>query len=307
MTAREGLRRDGVAAPGEAPAAGIPEAAEGPVVVAPQGAADDALEPVRKKGFLYRRSGMLIVRLATLAIILGVWELYAADVSPALLAPPSRILGKFYELVIVNGELIGAMGISVSTMFMGLFLSIIVGIPLGMVMGRFRTVESVLDPYVLFLYVLPSVAFVPVLVVMVGIDIQLRLALIFMSAVFPLIINTIAGVKAVDHELIDGGRAFTASERQIMWTILLPGSLPFIFAGLRIGFSAAWVGCIVAEMTATITGVGGLLLEASARFRTAEVFVAIFGIMLVAVTIQWVTARLEVWLTPWARAGNEAS
>jgi ABC-type nitrate/sulfonate/bicarbonate transport system permease component len=257
------------------------------------------------KGFLYRRSGMLIVRVATLAIILTVWELYAQTVSPALLAQPSKIAVKFYELVIVNGQLVIAMGQSVLTMFIGLTMSIVVGLPLGMIMGRFKTVEAVLDPYVLFLYVLPSVAFVPVLVVMLGLDIQLRLALIFMSAVFPLIINTIAGVKHVDSELIDGGRAFTASERQIMWTILLPGALPFIFAGLRIGFSAAWVGCIVAEMTALITGVGGLLLAASARFRTAEVFVAIFGIMLVAVTIQWFTSRLEVWATPWARAGHE--
>jgi NitT/TauT family transport system permease protein len=172
-------------------------------------------------------------------------------------------------------------------------------------MGRFKAIESVLDPYVLFLYVLPSVAFVPVFVVMVGIDIKLRLALIIMSAVFPLIINTIAGVKHVDKELIDGGRSFTASEWQIMRTILIPGSLPFIFAGVRIGFSAAWVGAIVAEMTALITGVGGFLLSASSRYRTADVFVAIFGIMAVAVTIQWFTARLEIWLTPWARAGHE--
>jgi ABC-type nitrate/sulfonate/bicarbonate transport system permease component len=289
VTTTEGVRGDSVSAPANQPA----------------GSADVAI--ARRPGFLYRRSGMLAVRLATLGIVFGSWELYAQDVSPALLAPPSRIAAKFYELVVVNGELIGALGQSVTTMFMGLTLSILVGIPLGMAMGRFKTVESVLDPYVLFLYVLPSVAFVPVLVVMLGLDIQLRLALIFMSAVFPLIINTIAGVKHVDSELIDGGRSFTASEGQIMWTILLPGSLPFIFAGLRIGFSAAWVGCIVAEMTALITGVGGLLLEASARFRTAEVFVAIFGIMIVAVTIQWFTARLEVWLTPWARSGHETT
>jgi ABC-type nitrate/sulfonate/bicarbonate transport system permease component len=159
----------------------------------------------------------------------------------------------------------------------------------------------VLDPYVTFLYVLPSVAFVPVLVVMLGIDFQLRLALIFLSAIFTILINTIAGVKQVDKELLDGGRSFCATEQQIMRTIVLPSSIPFIFAGIRIGFSAAWVGCIVAEMTAMITGVGGLLLEAASRFRTADVFVAIFGIMIVAVTIQFFTSRLEVWLTPWRR------
>ncbi len=294
MTVRNPASEAGIATPSLAES---PELAASPI---------EELDPTKKPGFLYTRTGMLIVRIATAVLIFGAWEWYGQGVSRALLAPPSRIVAKAFELL-QNGEIIAALSQSVTTMLIGLSISIAVGIPLGMVMGRFKTVESVLDPYVLFLYVLPSVAFVPVFVVMFGLDIKLRLALIVMSAAFPLIINTIAGVKHVDSELIDGGKAFTANERQIMWTVLLPGSLPFIFAGLRIGFSAAWVGCIVAEMTALITGVGGLLLEASARFRTADVFVAIFGIMAVAVTIQWFTARLEVWLTPWARTGNEAT
>jgi NitT/TauT family transport system permease protein len=259
-------------------------------------------EEAVRRGFLYRRSGMLITQLVTLGLILVVWEWYAADKSIALIAPPSKVAVAAYRLVITNQELLFALGGSVSTMFVGLTLAVAIGIPLGIVMGRSRTVESVLDPYVLFLYVLPSVAFVPVLVVMLGIDVQLRLALIFLSAVFPLTINTIAGVKNVDAELVDGGKSFCASEFQIMRTIIFPASIPFIFAGLRIGFSAAWVGAIVAEMTAIITGVGGLLLESASRFRTADVFVAIFGIMIVAVTIQILTAALERTITPWRRS-----
>ncbi len=261
----------------------------------------------RRPGLLYRRSGILFVRVLTLVLIVGVWEWYAQGISTALLAPPSRVAESFYRLVVTNQELVQALASSVATMFIGLGLAIVVGIPLGMVMGRSKTVEAVLDPYVTFLYVLPSVAFVPVLVVMLGIDVQLRLALIFLSAVFPLMINVIVGVKNVDQELIDSGRSFTANERQIMRTIVVPATIPFIFAGLRIGFSAAWVGAIVAEMTATITGIGGLLLESGSRFRTADVFVAILGIMAVAVTIQWFTSRLEVWLTPWARTAHEAT
>jgi NitT/TauT family transport system permease protein len=258
----------------------------------------------RPPGFLYRRSGMIIVRIATLAIILGAWEAYADGVSIGLLAAPSKVAAAAYRLVIEDQTLVMAMAGSVATMFVGLGLAIIIGIPLGMLMGRSRTAESVLDPYVMFLYVLPSVALVPVLVVTLGLGIQLRLMLVFLSAVFPLMINVIAGVKHIDSELIDGGRSFCATEMQIWRTILLPGSLPFIFAGIRIGFSAAWVGVIVAEMTALITGVGGLLLESASRFRTADVFVAIFGIMIVAVTIQWFAARLEGWLSPWRRVGS---
>jgi NitT/TauT family transport system permease protein len=237
----------------------------------------------------------------TLVAFLALWEWYAADKSIALLAAPSKVAEAFYRLVVADQALIVALIGSIGTMFVGLAMAIAVAIPLGILMGRSTTLEAVLDPYVTVLYVLPSVAFVPVLVVMLGIDLQLRIALIFLSAVFPILINTIAGVKHVDPELLDGGRSFCATELQMMRTIIVPSTLPYIFAGIRIGFSAAWVGCIVAEMTAMITGVGGLLLESASRFRTAEVFVAIFGIMLVAVTIQWVTSRLEVWLTPWRR------
>ena len=265
-----------------------------------------AAEPSTRPGFLYRRSGMLITQIATLVLLLLLWEWYAADKSIGLIAPPSKIAAAAYDLVIVDQTLVIALLGSIGTMFVGMTLAILVGIPLGILMGRSKTIEAVLDPYVMFLYVLPSVAFVPVLVVILGIDVQLRLAMIFLSAAFPLMINTIAGVKNVDAELIDGGRSFCASEFQIMRTIILPGSVPFIFAGIRIGFSAAWVGAIVAEMTAIITGVGGLLLESASRFRTADVFVAIFGIMIVAVAIQIVTSRFERWVTPWRRASADS-
>ena len=266
-----------------------------------EGAAPPPVEQPRKPGFLYRQSGMWIVRIVTLVLILALWEWYAMGKSIALIAPPSRVAQSFVQMVIVDQTLIVALIGSIATMFLGLAIATAVGIPLGIFMGRFKTFESVIDPYVTFLYVLPSVAFVPVLVVTLGLDFQLRLALVVLSAVFPILINTTAGVKHVDSELVDGGRTFCASEAQIMRTIILPASIPYIFAGIRIGFSAAWVGCIVAEMTALITGVGGLLLNAASRFKTADVFVAIFGIMIVAVTIQWFMSRVEIWLTPWRR------
>jgi NitT/TauT family transport system permease protein len=272
---------------------------------AASGVSQQPVPPARRVPFLHRKSGIWAVRIITFVGLILVWEWYAADKSIALIAPPSRVAQSFYQMIIVDQSLIVALAGSIVTMFIGLALATVVAIPLGISMGRSRTLENVLDPYVTFLYVLPSVAFVPVLVVMLGIDFQLRLALIFLSAIFPILINTIAGVKNVDKELVDGGISFCATERQIMRTIVLPSSIPFIFAGIRIGFSAAWVGCIVAEMTAMITGVGGLLLEAASRFRTADVFVAIFGIMAVAVTIQWFMSRVEVWLTPWRRSATQ--
>lgn len=272
----------------------------------PRSPDDVAAEPSSRPGFLYRRSGMLITQIATLVLLLLAWEWYAADKSIGIMAPPSKIAEAAYRLVIVDQELIVALAGSILMMFIGMGLAVLVGIPLGILMGRSKIVENVLDPYVMFLYVLPSVAFVPVLVVMLGIDVQLRIALIFLSGVFPLMINVIAGVHNVDKELVDGGKSFCASELQIMRTIILPASIPFIFAGFRLGLAAAWVGAIVAEMTAIITGVGGLLLESASRFRTADVFVAIFGIMIIAVAIQVVTSFVERRITPWRRAYEQS-
>lgn len=270
-------------------------------------ASDVLLTINRRPGLLYRTRPVFIIRVVTLAIVLIVWQWLASRTSIALLAGPTDVAKSFYNLVVVNHDMLQALLGSVTAMAIGLSLSIVLGIPLGFMMGRFRTLEIVVDPYVTFLYVLPSVAFIPVLIVLMGLDFQLRLTLIFLSGLFPLLINVIAGVKSVDPELIDGGRSFCASEWQIMRTIIAPATIPYIFAGLRIAFSAAWVGTIVAEMTALITGVGGLMLNSASRFRTGDVFLAMLGIMVVAVTIQWLSGNLERWLTPWAAYGRSGN
>lgn len=249
--------------------------------------------------FLYRAQGIWTVRVATFVALIVLWELAARDVSRALFAPPSEVAQSFVTIALERRSIWGPLAESLTTLFIGLALCIAVGVPVGLAMGRSRTLEFVLDPYVTFLYVLPNVAFIPVLVVWLGLGFELRIALVFLSGVFPMIINTMIGVKHVDSELIDGGRSFTASQWQIMRTIIIPASLPFMFAGLRIAFSAAWVGVIVAEMTALITGVGGMILRFSNFFQTANVFVPILFIMSVGVTIQWFTAWLQRRWTPW--------
>ena len=252
-----------------------------------------------RRRFLYRPEGIWTVRIVTFVLLIGFWEWWAQDVSRALFAPPSEVLAAFYELVFVQGAIHGALIESLITLVLGLGLCLVIGIPVGLAMGRSRTLEWGLDPYVTFLYVLPSVAFVPLLVVWLGFDLQMRVALVVISGVFPMIINTMVGVKHVDPEFVDGGRAFTATPWQIMLTIIVPATLPFMFAGLRIAFSAAWVGVIVAEMTALITGIGGLILHYANLFRTANVLVPILFIMAVGVFIQWFSASLQRRMTPW--------
>ena len=253
----------------------------------------------QRRGFLYTRTGIWIVRIITFVVLIGAWELYARDVSRALFAPPSAIFESIVELTITEGTLWSAVAISIGALVAGFGLAIVVGVLIGLIMGRFRAVEYVLDPYVSFLYALPSIALIPLLVIWFGIDTSLRLALVFLAGVFPVIINTMAGVKNVDRELIDVGRVACASERQMVTTIVLPAAMPFIFAGIRVALSQALVGVIVAEMTAIITGLGGMIIRFANFFQTANLFVPILAIMVVSITLTTLLKWLERRLMPW--------
>jgi len=252
-----------------------------------------------RRGFLYTRSGIWTVRIITFVVLMVAWELYASGVSLALFAPPSAIVESIIELAVVDRTLWEALATSVGALLIGFGLAIVVGVAIGLVMGRFLAVEYVLDPYVSFLYALPSIALIPLLVIWFGIDMQLRLALVFLAGVFPVIINTMAGVKNVDRELLDVGRVACASERQVVTTIVLPAALPFIFAGVRVALSQALVGVIVAEMTAIITGLGGMIIRFANFFQTANLFVPILAIMAVSIGLTTLLKWLERRLAPW--------
>lgn len=252
-----------------------------------------------KTPFLYRATGIWTVRVVTVCALLGSWQLYAQDLPRALGAPPSEIATAAWDQV-TSGSIGAPLKSSMIALSLGFLLSLAMGIPIGVLMGRWRTFEFVLDPYVSFLYALPHVAFVPVMVVWFGFELKFRLAYIVLSAVFPVVINTMTGVKNVDPELVAVGRSFCGTEAQRLRTIVLPAASPFIVAGARQAFSSAWVGVIVAEVLATQDGLGGLITHYSNYFLTADMYVPILFIMAIAVTIQNIADYLQARLTPWS-------
>ncbi|HLG69749.1 MAG TPA: ABC transporter permease [Chloroflexota bacterium] len=256
------------------------------------------------RGWLYRPSGVWTVRILTLAATLGIWQAYASGLNRALLAPPSEVAQALWEEAVTVGNIWPALGGSLLTLVSGFGLSMLVGVPLGIAMGRARTLEYVIDPYVSFLYALPHVALVPLMVIWFGFNLQFRLAYVFVSAVFPAIINTMVGVKNVDQELLDAGRAFCASERQVLRTIVLPSAVPYIFAGGRQALSSAWVGVVVSEILAALTGVGRLIVTYGDDYKTANMLVPIVVIMGIAVAIQSLTAKLQGRITRWQAVRN---
>jgi NitT/TauT family transport system permease protein len=266
-----------------------------------------ALEAARRRArptLLYRWTGIWAVRLLTLALILVVWQLYTRHMQKALAATPIEVAHAVYRQVVTHHSVFGPLWSSLQALGLGILISIALGIPIGIAMGRWKTIEHVLDPYVSFLYSLPHVAFVPVMVVWLGFRLEFRLAYVVLSAIFPVIINTMTGVKNVDPELLAAGRSFCASERQMLRTIVIPSATPYMVAGGKQAFSSAWVGVVVAEVLSTQDGLGGLINHYSDYFLTADMYVPILFIMAIAITIQAITSYLQARLTPWSASAQ---
>lgn len=253
----------------------------------------------QRRSLLRRRPVTFAIRAVTFVVVIGIWQLYGSSVNRALFAPPSEVAVAAINQLTAQPSILEPLLVTFVAFFIGMSLGIIVAIPLGLLIGRYRSVEFVLDPYVTFLYVIPSVAFVPLFVLWFGFDFKFQVALVFESSLFPIMINTAAGAKNVEADLVDGGRSFGASEIQILRTIIVPASLPFVFAGLRIAFSSAWVGVVVAQMTGALTGLGGLIKTYASIYRTADMLVPILVIMGIGVCIHAFTSWLLVRLTPW--------
>jgi NitT/TauT family transport system permease protein len=250
---------------------------------------------------------MWTVRLVTLGLVILGWQLYSQHLQKAIAATPLEVIRATWGQLVTHHTIFGPLWSSMEALILGFGISVVVGIPLGIAMGRWRPFENVLDPYVSFLYSLPHVAFVPVMIVWLGFRLEFRLAYVVFSAIFPVMINTMTGVKNVDSELLAVGRSFCANERQVLRTIILPSASPYMVAGARQAFSAAWVGVVVAEVLSTQDGLGGLINHYSDYFLTADMYVPILFIMAIAIVIQGVANTLQRRLTPWSNASRRDS
>jgi NitT/TauT family transport system permease protein len=181
----------------------------------------------------------------------------------------------------------------------GYLLAVMVGIPTGLVMGGFRLLGRTLEIYVNALTATPRVAFIPLIIVLLGLGYEAKVAIIFLGAVMPVIINTYAGVLNADGELVEMARSAGASRAQVFRRILLPGALPFIVVGLRLGATIGLINTVVAELYTAVRGLGGLLAVYGNTFQMAPYFVVILVLAtigtLVTQGLRVIEARTERW------------
>jgi NitT/TauT family transport system permease protein len=250
-------------------------------------------------GPLARYEGLLIGSAAVLAFVV-VWQLAAfRRVVPELFLPGPLDIANAFSAYIARGSIWPDMWISGQELMYGFGLSIIIGLPLGMLMGWYKRLNEALDPFVTFFYSIPRVALTPLLIIWFGIGINSKIAVVFLGAIFAIVINTAAGVRNLDPDLIKAARSFGASDAQLFRTVVLPGSVPFILTGLRLGLGHALTGVVVGELVAAQAGVGLMMATAGATFQTSKVFVGLVIVATTGVVMTNILSRIEQRFQSW--------
>jgi NitT/TauT family transport system permease protein len=245
----------------------------------------------------------LVIRLVSLAAVLSAWELYGRSVNPILFTYPSAIGSAFAELT-RSGELQSYLLQSLQVLAWGLFFSVAIGLPVGVLIARFTTIELATDLYINALYSTPMVAVVPLIVLWFGFKVPAKVVIVFLFMVFPILINTQQGVKNVDRGLLEVARSFCSTERQLWGDVILPSALPFIAAGLRLAIGRGLVGMVIAEFYTSIAGLGYMIVRYANSFETAKLFVPIVVLMVMGVLLVQAAKALEFWIAPWQRRGQ---
>jgi sulfonate transport system permease protein len=246
----------------------------------------------------------IAIRIVSVAVVLTLWEILGSRIDPVLFTRPSLVAVAAVQMV-MSGELWNYLAPSLVVLGIGLSLAAVIGTAVGLLLARFWIADVALGVYITFLYSIPSVALVPLIVLWAGYEMTAKVIILFMFAFFPMAINTYQGVKNVDPKLIEVGRAFRCSEGQLWANIVLPGALPFIVTGLRLAVGRGLIGMVLADLYTAISGVGYLIVRTASTYQVDKMFVPIVTLGLLGVTLTALLRVLERTVAPWTLASEE--
>ena len=265
--------------------------------IANDAAIEDLAAPPRPTSHVW------MIRLASMAMVIGAWEFAGRRTSPLFLSYPTAVV-RAGATMLASGELLAALASSLQTVVVGFFTAAAIGIVLGLLIGRYRAVDAATDWLINALYATPLVAVIPLVILWLGLGDLAKLFVVTILAVFPVLINTAAGVRNVPRALIEVSTAFAASERQVFVKIILPAAVPYVMTGLRLGIGRAIIGMVVAEFFTAITGLGALIVKYGNRYDTASMFVPILVLMLLGIVLTSLVRRAEEHFAPWRMADD---
>ena len=257
-------------------------------------------ERVRPAPSLFRKHMALFVGTGAVIVVLALWELWwqSGRISPLFFSGPSAVARRFaHELV--NGNLLADMAYSGRNFAVGFALACVVAIPLGILLGWYRHFRMLVDPFLNAFYATPRIAFIPLIIIWFGIGMWSKVFIVFLAVLFPVLINTIAGVKNLDPDLLKAARAYCALDRQIFMTIALPSSVPFILAGVRQGVAHGLIGVIVGELFAGNEGIGFMIAYAGQTFATDLLLCGVLITATAGMVITAIADRIQRHFSKW--------
>jgi NitT/TauT family transport system permease protein len=264
------------------------------------GPARRPIKPTEGRGDNLRRvlTDRYVLRIASLVAFLALWQALGARVDPLFLPTPTAVLAEFPGLI-ASGQLGGAILSSLSIFLIGFGLAVASGIPLGILLGRSRVLADFSDVYVTIFWATPTIALLPLFVTWFGLTLTTKLVIVFLSAFWPLLINTQTGVQNVDRTFGEVADSFGATRLEHLAFVTLPSAVPYIVAGLRIAIGRAIIGVIVAELYTSVSGLGALMTLFSNFFETAKYFAALTTLVVFSVILTEAVRLIEERFSHW--------
>jgi NitT/TauT family transport system permease protein len=266
--------------------------------VAALGSADAA--PRRS---LWRRLEPTAWGTASIVVLLLVWQFVPYFVplkagTRLFFTVPSQIAATLWQMI-VSGSLWAPLGVSATAFAIGLALAIVVGLPLGILTGRSSLLNAMFDPFITAFNATPRLVFLPLLMLWFGIGLWSKVAIVFLGALFPLLINTYEGVRNADKLLINVVRSFGANEWDIARLVVVPNALPFIVVGLRLAIGRAVLGVVVSEFFGSQEGLGVVMVRAASSFKVDVVFAGLIVFAGLSLLMTGLVKLVEDRMTRW--------
>lgn len=258
---------------------------------------------------LWLQYGPWVTTVLNLTIFFILWELFARSgmINKVFFPTASGMFSTLFEGLtrtappnaIISGQIIDHLLYTVRTVVIGISLACIVGIPMGLLMGGNRHVERIFSPYVWAMASLPRIALVPLFILFMGFTLKMQITIVTLSALFPVVINSWAGVKTTEKSLIAAAKVFGASRTQIYAHVVLPYTLPFIIAGVQQGIGRGLVAVIIAEIFGGSSGLGFLITRAADTFNSELMYAVLLLLVIFSLSLIKVTRMLEAYIAPW--------
>ncbi len=254
---------------------------------------DTALRAVRAR---IRRSKIdrIVIVTATLGGFLSLWEIVGHLTNPMFFAPVSEVMVQFWKQIIdPSHSLLNGFMETLAILVPGFVIASILGVALGVLMGRSNLALQILDPYVTIFYNAPRVALIPLLLLWLGVGDTLKIVVVVLAAIFPVSVNVTAGIRDISAQFIEPARSMNASEGQLLWKVILPATFPYVMAGLKLGLGRSLTTVIVAEFFVSLSGLGGILHATSSTYQMAKMFAPAIILAAMGIAIDGFLTYLE--------------